>query len=125
MAGKKVAIVGLNVGTTAHIPAFRTEGFEVVALGAEHGEKVESTAKEYGIEGAYSDFAALLKHPGVDAVAIASPPSKHRSMVDQALAAGKHILIQKPFAQNVGEAKEMAEKAKASGRTALIAEAYR
>lgn len=121
----KVAIVGLNVGINGHIPAFRVGGFEIVALGATDREKVENAAKEHKVAAAYTDYGAVLSHPGLDAVVIATPPSQHLDMALRALAAGKHVLIEKPFALNSADAATMRDKAKASGKTAMIAEAYR
>ncbi len=121
----KVAIVGLNVGINGHIPAFRVEGFDVVALGAEHREKVEAAAKEHNVGAAYDDYGALLQHPGLDAVVIATPPSQHLDMAVRAFEAGKHVLIEKPFAMSTADAATMRDKARSSGKTAMIAEAYR
>lgn len=120
-----VAIVGLNVGVNGHIPAFRTEGWEIVALGATTKEKLETVAAEHGIGATYTDYDALLRHPGLDAVVIATPPSTHRDMAIRALEAGKHVLVEKPFALSSDEAAAMRERAQRSDRTAMIAEAYR
>ena len=67
----------------------------------------------------------LLQHPGLDAVVVATPPSQHLDMVTRALDAGKHVLVEKPFALNSADGARMRDKAKAAGKTAMIAEAYR
>lgn len=120
-----VAIVGLNVGVNGHIPAFRAEGIDIVALGAQHRDKAEAAAAEHGVAEAYDDFGALLQHPGLDAVVVATPPAQHLDMVMRALEAGKHVLVEKPFALNSADAAAMRDRARSSGKIAMIAEAYR
>lgn len=120
-----VAIVGLNVGVNGHIPAFKKEGWDVVALGATTQEKLDKASSDHGIGATYTDYGALLQHPGLDAVVIASPPSTHLDMSLRALDAGKHVLIEKPFALNSSDAAAIRDKAKAAGKTTMIAEAYR
>ncbi|WP_091743114.1 Gfo/Idh/MocA family protein [Phenylobacterium immobile] len=121
----KLGVVGLGVGVTGHIPAARLEGFEVVALAARTADKLTEAADRLGVEGRYTDFEALLAHPGLDAVAITTPPAPHHDMVLKALDAGLHVMLEKPFALNTAEATEMRARAAASGRTAMIAHAFR
>jgi predicted dehydrogenase len=120
-----VAIVGLNVGVNGHIPAFKKEGWEIVALGATTQEKLDKASADHGISATYTDYDALLQHPSLDAVVIASPPSTHREMALKALDAGKHVLIEKPFALNSADALAMRDRARSAGKTTMIAEAYR
>ena len=123
----KVAILGLGVGITGHLPAFRANGFEVVALGATDREKVDNLAKEHNVPGAYvaSEYDELLKIPGLDVVVVASPPMTHVDLTLRALEAGKHVLIEKPFAPNAAEGEKMRAAAATSGKTTMTAEAYR
>ena len=53
--------------------------------------------------------------PGVDAVAVSTPPHSHKSIVLDAIAAGKHVVCEKPFARNAAEGREMLEAAEAAG----------
>lgn len=125
MSQLKLAIVGLGVGVNGHIPAARVEGFDVVALAARTPGKAKEIAEQQGIPAAYDDYDALLAHPGLDAVVIATQPVEHHAMVLKALDAGKHVLLEKPFALDSEQALEMRDRAAASGRTAMIAEAFR
>jgi predicted dehydrogenase len=62
--------------------------------------------------GSYDD---LVKHPAVDIVYVSTPHPFHHQCVMLALEAGKHVLVEKPFAVNAGQAKEMAQTAKQKG----------
>lgn len=121
----KVAVIGLGVGLAGHLPALRAAGFTVAALGARRADLLESAGRNAGISALYTDFDALLNHPGLDAVAIASPPPTHHALVLKALNAGKHVLVEKAFAMTAAEGKEMLDAARKSGKTAMVAHAFR
>lgn len=123
--GLKIGVIGLGVGATGHIPTAIIEGFEVVAISARNEAKLAEVGDQYGIAGRYTDYKALLAHPGLDAVAITTQPPLHHEMVMAALAAGKHVMLEKPFAMSSQEALAMRDAAKASGKTAMFAEAFR
>ena len=55
-----------------------------------------NSVRRYGGAASYSDYAAALADPKVDAVVIAVPPHLHLDLTLQALAAGKHVLVEKP-----------------------------
>ena len=57
---------------------------------------------------------------GVDAVAVATPPHAHAAIVLAALAAGKHVLCEKPFARNAAEARTMLAAAEGAGVVHLL-----
>ena len=67
----------------------------------------EQLRVKHGAKRAYSDAAALLADPEVDAVYIASPVVTHAGLTRQAAAAGKHILLEKPIAMTCREGKEL------------------
>src|SRR5277367_412116 len=121
----RIAVVGVGFGTTVHVPAFVSEGLEVVALMARRRERAEEAAATFGIDEIFTDFDALLEMGDLDAVSIATPTALHYEMATAALRAGKHVICEKPFALNVAEAKEMADLAESSGLTAMIAHEFR
>ena len=123
--GVKVGVVGVNFGASTHVPCLLVEGFDVVAIAAAHRERAEEAAGRLGIPAAYGDYRELLRHPGLEAVSVATPPASRHEIVMAALAAGKHVLVEKAFAVNEQQAREMWETAEQSGRTAMIIQPYR
>lgn len=69
----------------------------------------------YPTSRATADFDDALNDPGVDLVAIATPPALHYPMTMRAIAAGKHVLVEKPLAESVAQARELVEAAEKAG----------
>ena len=66
------------------------------------------------------DYAAVLRHLGVDAVVIATPPSTHFEFARRALEAGKHVLVEKPLATSTTEVEQLIELASARQKTLMV-----
>ena len=121
----RIGVIGVGFGTSVQVPGFRSEGVEVVAVCARRQERAEKAAVEFGIPGVYADYRQMLKHPGLDAVSIVTPPVQHHEMAMAALEAGKHVLCEKPFAMDQAQAGAMWHKARDSGLTAMITHEFR
>ncbi len=121
----QIGVVGVGFGATVHIPAFQSEGLEVVALCSRRRERVDAVAAKFEVPETYIDFDTMLDDADIDAVSIATPVGLHYEMVMAALSAGKHIICEKPFALNAAEAKKMYDKAEASGLTVMVAHEFR
>lgn len=101
-----VAIVGTGFGQKVHIPGFQAHHrTEIVAVYHRDAEKAAAIAAAHAIPHAIADFEALLALPKVDAVSISTPPFLHHDMAIAALRAGKHVLLEKPTALSVAEAR--------------------
>lgn len=102
-----VAIAGLGFGEKVHLPALRSCPLtEPVALWHPRAERLETACGASGLSGT-TDFAALLADPMVDAVVIATPPGPRFELAQQAIAAGKHLLLEKPVALNAAQVEEL------------------
>jgi predicted dehydrogenase len=66
------------------------------------------------------DVAALLAEPGIDLVVVASPDALHAEHAIAALEAGKHVLIDKPFAASLADARRIAEAVEAAGKQVTV-----
>jgi predicted dehydrogenase len=121
----RVGVVGVNFGAAVHIPGYQSEGVDVVAICSRRQERGEEAARHFGVARVFTDYAELLRQPDLDAVSIVTPVPLHHEMALQALAAGKHVVCEKPFTTHQALAREMWERAAASGRTAMIAHEFR
>ena len=113
-------MLGAGWGTRVSVHAFRAAGWEVAALWSRRPERAAAEAARLEIPFATHDAAALFDRAEIDAVAIHTPPHLHLEMSRAAFAAGKHVLLDKPFATNVADARSLLAAAEASGRTAMI-----
>jgi predicted dehydrogenase len=95
-------------------PARDVDGVEITAIAARDPERARSTAAAWGIPTVFDSYEALLESPDVDAVYIGTPASLHRQPAIAAIAAGKHVLCEKPFAANADDARLIADAARTS-----------
>jgi predicted dehydrogenase len=115
MAGEqvRVAVVGCgDHGRGGHLKAYRQlieagEPAQVVAVCDRDAERARETAEEFGVSAWYTDHQEMLRAVQPDAVSIATPPLVHKQQTLDALAAGAHVLCEKPLAMNVAEGEEM------------------
>ncbi|HBY1360641.1 TPA: Gfo/Idh/MocA family oxidoreductase, partial [Klebsiella pneumoniae] len=94
---------------------------QVVAVASRSQAKADRVAAEWGIPQAYGQVEEMLARPDIDAVYIATPHNHHFPDGMQALKAGKHVLIEKPFALNLGEGRELQAEAARQEKLALEA----
>uniref|UniRef100_A0A7S1U0T1 Gfo/Idh/MocA-like oxidoreductase N-terminal domain-containing protein n=1 Tax=Phaeomonas parva TaxID=124430 RepID=A0A7S1U0T1_9STRA len=111
----KVGIIGTGWGIFAQMPGFRKAGMEVTALWSRTLEKAQKLCAEHGIQHAFDSFEDLANCDDVDLVCVATPVSARKEAVLAAVRAGKHVLAEKPFGLNAGEAQEMLEASVAEG----------
>jgi predicted dehydrogenase len=124
---KKIGVAMIGCGGIAlqnHLPGFAllSDRAQVVALCDTNPQVLERAKRETGIDAALADYADVIRHPGVDAVVIATPNFTHAPIAIAAADAGKHILCEKPIAMDLPEAKRMlaaAQRAKVVHMTAF------
>ena len=97
----------------------------VAAVAARDLPRAEAFALRYGIPKAYGSYQEMLDDPDVDAIYNPLPNSLHGPWTLRAIAAGKHVLCEKPFASNADEAAQVAQAASASGLVVMEAMHYR
>ena len=120
----RVGIVGAGFGITAHLPALLAHPrFDVVALASPH--RAAEIAPQRGIAHAFTDCDAMLRGCDLDAVVVASPPFAHHDDTLAVLAAGKHVLCEKPFALNVAQAEAMLAAGHAAGTACAVSHEFR
>jgi predicted dehydrogenase len=106
------------------VPAIRAAGGEVVAVGSRDLERAQRMARELGIPEALPGYEAVLAAP-LDCIYLPLPNSLHLEWAVRALAAGKHVLCEKPLALSAEEALAMERAARTHGRVLAEALMYR
>jgi UDP-N-acetylglucosamine 3-dehydrogenase len=105
----KVGVVGLGFMGSAHARVYsQLKGCELVAICDSNADK-KHLAKTYNCN-FFEDSEEFLREK-LDAVSVCTPTSRHRDVVIDALEKGKHVLVEKPFADNIRNGKEMKKKA--------------
>lgn len=118
-------VVGTGFGILTHARALKAAGFDIKALVGRNPERTAERAKGAGIPVGLTSLSEALALPGVDAVAIATPPHSHAEIALEAIAAGKHVVCEKPFAKNADEAQQMLEAAEAAGIVHILGAEFR
>src|SRR3954462_14491825 len=108
-----VAVIGAGMVGRAHARASRNASPvfglggpapSLVAVADTHEPFAADAAARYGFERAETDWRAVIDAPDVDAVTVAVANNLHREIVEAALAAGKHVLCEKPLAPSIEDA---------------------
>jgi predicted dehydrogenase len=120
-----VVVVGTGFGCITHVRALRAAGFAVEALVGRDPARTAQRAQQFGIDNASTSLAEALAMPGVDAVTVATPPHTHAPLVLEALAAGKHVLCEKPFTKDGEEARAVLAAAEQAGVVHLLGTEFR
>ena len=121
----RIGVIGVGFGAQVHIPAFQSEELDVVAVCARREERAREVSEQYNIPRVFTDYEEMVQMDDLDAVSIVSPPALHHPMAIAALEAGKHVLCEKPFTTDQAKGREMWQKAKATGLTAMVAHEFR
>ena len=124
-AAPGAVVVGTGFGVFTHLRALRNAGFEVRALVGRDARKTAARAKLLGVPRACTSLAEALEDAAVQVVTIATPPVTHAALVHESVAAGKHVLCEKPFAMNLEEARGMLTAAERAGVVHLLGVEFR
>ncbi|MDQ2683842.1 MAG: Gfo/Idh/MocA family oxidoreductase [Chloroflexota bacterium] len=122
----RVALLGTGFGEAVHLPALRqVPDFAITAVCSRRAERAHAAAKEYGASISTTDYREVVERSDIDAVIVATPPHLHHTMTMAALAAGKHVLCEKPMAKTVAEARDMVRMAERAGVIAMVNHEFR
>jgi predicted dehydrogenase len=107
MPNPVVAIVGIGFIGPVHVEALRRLGISVKGVAGISPEEAKTAAAALGLAVAYPDFEAVLADREVTSVHLATPNRLHRAQVLGALAAGKHVVCEKPLGMTSAETTEL------------------
>jgi predicted dehydrogenase/threonine dehydrogenase-like Zn-dependent dehydrogenase len=117
----RVSMIGAgNYASAVLLPALAKAGVELYTLASSGGVTSAYLGRKFGFRYATTDTESLLSDPAVHAVVIATRHDTHAHYAHRALAAGKHVFVEKPLALTHQELDEIASAAKASGRLVMV-----
>jgi predicted dehydrogenase len=123
--GVRVAIAGTGFIGAVHARSARLAGARLVGVAASTPERAERAAGELGAERAFASAQALVESPDVDVVHICTPNHLHVPLAEAALAAGKHVICEKPIALDSFGAQQITDAAADADRIAAVPFVYR
>ncbi|SFF87288.1 Gfo/Idh/MocA family protein [Blastococcus tunisiensis] len=121
----RAGIVGTGFMGTVHARAVRRNGGVVAGVVGSSRESSRAGAEQLGAERAADSVEELLADGGVDVVHVCTPNATHAPLVREVIAAGKHVVCEKPLAVDADEAQELVRLAADAGVTATVPFVYR
>ncbi len=119
----RIGVLGAaRISSAAIVEPARQTGTRLVAVAARSRDRAEAFAAEAGVERVLDSYQAVLDDPEVEAIYNPLPNGLHGPWNARAIAAGKHVLSEKPFASNAVEAAEVRDQAAAT--PLVVAEAF-
>jgi predicted dehydrogenase len=111
-----IGLIGCGDITTHHLTAYRDAGYSVVALCDVVEDCARQRQKEYYPEAkVYTDYGKVLRSDDVEVVDITTHPPERPPIIEAAIAAGKHVLSQKPFVLDLDVGRRLVELADKKG----------
>jgi predicted dehydrogenase len=121
----RIAVAGTGFIGAVHAHAARRAGARLVGVAASSASSAREAAQALGADRAFADAESLVTAPDVDVVHICTPNHLHAPLAHAALAAGKHVICEKPLAVDRDQAAELVRAADAAGVVAAVPFAYR
>ena len=118
-------VVGTGFGCRIHVPALRAAGFEIAGLVGTNPERLERRAAQNEVPATFTDLDEAISKTGAKLVAVATPPDTHAELTLTAIDRGCHVLCEKPFAFDAGEAQQMLDAAEKAGVVHMVAHEFR
>jgi predicted dehydrogenase len=112
----RIGVIGAGkIVRECHLPAYRSAGWDVVRIASRTAESAQAAADEFGIAESSGDFLDVINDDCVEVVDISLPSHRHREFAVAALEAGKHVLLQKPMANTLEDARAIVDAADRAG----------
>jgi predicted dehydrogenase len=123
MDGIRIGVIGCGYWGSKHVRVMHgVDGASEVALIDERTERLESFARLFPTARGFTSLAEALPH--VDAVVVATPPTSHVPIALEAMAAGKHVLVEKPLATSTAGAEQLVTRAAEAGVVLMVGHTF-
>jgi predicted dehydrogenase len=118
----RTGIIGYGLsGRVFHAPFIDVvEGYELTKISTSKPENVKLIEERYPVTAVVPDGKGIIEDPEIDLVIVTSPNTEHFRWAREALIAGKHVVVEKPFTVNVAEADELIEIAQRQGKILTV-----
>ncbi len=125
MSALTAAVIGLGMGAN-HARAYAgLAQTDLIALCDPDEDSLNALGDELGIQLRFTDHRDLLEVGGLDVCSVCSPDHCHASQTVDLLAAGVHVLCEKPMAPSLQECRSMVQAAREAGRSLMVGQSYR
>jgi predicted dehydrogenase len=124
----RVVQVGLGAFGWGWLPIVRAaDGVELAGVVDLSPEARARALAEHGVEcgACFATLGEAVAGLGFDAALVVTPPETHRAVAEEALAAGRHVLVEKPLATSLDDARALVAAAETAGRILMVSQNYR
>jgi predicted dehydrogenase len=121
----RFGIIGTGFMARVHAHAVRAAGGVVTCLAGSTAARAREAADALGAARAAASVEELVDSPDVDVVSVCTPNHLHRSMTELALAAGRHVVCEKPLALTAEDAERLVDLAERAGVVHAVPFVYR
>lgn len=123
----RVGFIGAGGIAGDHLRAYETfpDRVRVAAVCDVNEEVARKFAAEAGVEAVYTDAETMLAEAAIDAVAVCTTHNTHAQLALAAIAAGRHVLVEKPLATTLGDCRAMVDAADKAGVTLMVGQNHR
>jgi len=116
-----VGIIGAGIWGEIHAKVYSSDPrVRLIGVCDKDVERAKKMAKKYGAQKWYSDYEDLLEDSEIAAVSVATPDFTHRDPVIKALQNGKHVIVEKPMATSIEDAREMVKISQERKRILMV-----
>jgi predicted dehydrogenase len=119
-----VGVVGTGVWAINMLRVIAESPRARLVAACDHDPGRLERARRFGPERLEPDAAAVLADPAIQAVYIATPPASHEELALAALAAGKHVLVEKPMTTSTAAARRLVAAAEAAGKVLMVGHTF-
>ena len=122
-----IAVVGCGAISEMHFEAYapHRDRLRLVAAFDPMPERVEAVKQKHGVANGFASLAAMIEQSDCEVAVVCTPTSVRQETVHALAAAGKHVFVEKPFADNYGEAEQMVKACEAANITLAVNQNFR
>jgi predicted dehydrogenase len=103
---------------------YEAPGAEAVAVADLSQDRLDAISKRFPALRVTTDYRELINDPSIDAICVVTPVGTHRTLAEEAFAAGKHVFVEKPLARTVSDAEAIVRAGERAGKTLMVGHTF-